>query len=119
MYEIGKDLLKPADGRKPFFSGYDPKGISYSFDCSACESKVETPIIILCDMQPNIPKEMLDMLKEHFGIGYVGKTRDGGWPAFQKITCPVCNHQYVVLTGVQEPANGYNVITVQGVCEIL
>ena len=81
MFEIGKDLLKPADGRKPFFSGYDPRGVSYLFDCSSCGSTIETSIIILRDMQSNIPKDMLDMLKEHFGIGYVGKTRDGGWPA--------------------------------------
>jgi len=51
MFEIGKDLQKPADGRKPFFSGYDPRGISYSFDCSACGSTIETSICLICTAQ--------------------------------------------------------------------
>jgi len=78
MSEIGKDLLQPSDSRKPFFSGYDPTGISFSFACSSCGSTIETPIIVLSNMKSDNPKDMLSLLQEHFSIGLSGKTRDGG-----------------------------------------
>ena len=119
MATIGKDLLQASDSRKPFYSGYDARGIYYSFNCLSCDSSIETPIIFLYNLKSNVPTKLIQFLKEHFGIGLSGKTRDGGWPAFQKVDCPNCAHQYIVLTGVKEPSNSFNIITIQGICEIL
>jgi DNA-directed RNA polymerase subunit RPC12/RpoP len=116
---IGKDLLKPSDSRKPFYTGFDTRGISYSYDCLSCGSAIETQIMVLGNSRSNVPIDLIQLFKEHFGIGISGKTRDGGWPAFQIVACPTCGHQYVVLTGVKESSNSFDVITIQGICEIL
>ncbi len=117
MSSLGTDLLRQSDARKPDFEGYGPGDEIYAFDCSECGTTIETPLAQLSDMDSNVPPEELEGLADHFGIGLAGKTRDGGWPVFQLISCGTCKSQYVVLTGVQEPSHSYNVITVQGICE--
>jgi len=62
--------------------------------------------------------EHASAIEQHFDYNLVGKSHDGGWPRLTVELCPRCGARYLVYAGVKEPANGFYIITVQGIVEL-
>ena len=118
MIEFGANILEPAYERKPHYIGYDPSTAYYSFNCLQCRQQIQVPLTTVSSLGEEFSVEDLKRIKEYFEIGIVGKSRDGGWPAFHRVICAECGYQYLFYVGVDEPSNSFYTITVQGICEL-
>jgi hypothetical protein len=91
----------------------------YEFDCVECRTSVRVDVFKLANGQDAavLGSENATAVKQYFDFNLVGKSHDGGWPRFAVETCSHCGSRYLIYAGVQEPANGYYIITVQGIVE--
>lgn len=54
-------------------------------------------------------------LKKYYKIGIVNKSREGGFPVFDKVCCEKCQAEYYTYVGVDEPRNSVYHIQIQGI----
>ena len=118
MIEIGAKVLEPSYWRKPHYVGYEPGTAPYSFNCPHCGLPIQVSLCGSIASDVAFSSEDLKRIKEYFEIGVVGKSQDGGWPVFSRVTCKECGQTYLFYVGVDEPTNSFYKITVQGICEL-
>lgn len=121
--KIGRSLLSPSYNRLPDFVGDELRNGFYQFACGTCRTKLEIDYYSLCNREDskfeNSSEISIKNLKELYGIGIVGKSQDGGWPVFNIVKCNACKAEFVVYTGVNEVANSFFRVTVQGITELV
>jgi len=118
-----RDLLRPSLVRKAAFDTLrDSSAAAYAFECASCGTNVSVPFIAMTQIgvgyERELGRELAARAREHFGIGLVGKAHDGGWPSMVRVACTRCGAAYLVYAGVREPANGWLLVTVQGITEL-
>ena|SRR5690554_6931990 len=113
-------IVKPSHSRKPdFIMGFDNVEY-YTFECLSCSEKMQ--IYINAQILDNITgkgenlseQEYLD-LKEYYNIGISNKSREGGFPVFDKVSCEKCQTAYYTYLGIDEPRNAVFHVQIQGV----
>lgn len=115
---ITEHLVSPSYHRKPdFISG---KLVSdYSWKCKGCNSSVKMTFEMASDIywksSIKLREDEHSELKEIYGVGFVGKSHDGGCPHFMKTKCKKCEQRYMIYLGIKEPNNSCLHITVQAV----
>lgn len=118
---FGRDVLQPSVHRAPTVRGYPTAAaVIYPFICAACDASIRVDVFRLANGQQAtvLGSENATAVQQHFDVNLVGKSHDGGWPRFAVETCSHCRSRYLIYAGVQEPANGYYIITIQGIVEI-
>jgi hypothetical protein len=118
---FGRDVLRPSFVRRPAFNSLAESAATYDFACVACHATLYLDLLDLRGSASDasiMVSDHADAIREHFYIGIVGKSHDGGWPRFAVEACHRCGTRYLVYLGWQEPNNGIDVITVQGIVEL-
>ena len=115
------NIINPSHWRKPDFkSGADNS--PYTWRCMKCNADNQFTFDELANLCWNdryaFENGEYERVKEFYGIGFVNKSHDGGWPFFKIVSCEECGKQYFLYVGIQEPANSYLVITVQAITEL-
>jgi hypothetical protein len=120
--EFGKTLLLPSYSRQPHFTSLKTPDLNYCFGCSSCGAALlfsyDEIISESWRWRERYGDDFVSTAKEHFGIGVVGKSHDGGWPSMVIIECGACKTRYLVYAGVDEFYNSLHTVTVQGITEI-
>lgn len=116
--EITHHLVSPSYHRNPDFKSAELEE-DYTWECRNCGSSIaltfEQASKSYWQEGLKLSKEEFANLKSIYGIGYVGKSHDGGWPHFTEIQCHQCNERYMVYLGIKEPVNSCLHITVQAI----
>ena len=119
---FGRDILRPSLRREATYDTTRPTSRRFAFDCVACSGQVTL------DLERFIGREVGDegilgperaaAIRDRFELNVVGKSHDGGWPRLRVEACGHCRQRYLVYVGVSEPANGWMLVTVQGIVEL-
>lgn len=122
--DITEHIKKPTYVAKPDFqTGKGDSSMPYHFNCSSCGSPVE----ISMERQiannwkgktDEIKDDDLNQLKEYYSIGLSGKSHEGGFPVFDKISCSNCHKKYITYCRVLEHSHSVYSVQVQGVIKI-
>lgn len=115
--QLGALILKPSYSRLPSYQGCDLAGASGIFPCSECGTSIAVSFGSLLRRENVIDKAAQPRLFQLFEIPAVGKSHDGGWPVFDKVTCAGCEKSFFVYVGVNETSNSVYAFTLQGVVE--
>ncbi len=117
---MNEEIIKPTYIKKPDFVTGQDSSKSYNFDCLSCGEKLQLNCKIQIENswtgkgQNLSEKEYLE-LKKHYNIGLSNKSKEGGFPVFDKISCKKCQTEYYTYVGVDEPRNSVYHIQVQGI----
>lgn len=121
--KFGKSSLEPSYSRKPDFRTLESHTSAYKFFCIRCRASnaVGYDQIIEAAWLWNEEWDAASVAdaKDHFSIGIVGKSQDGGWPSMLIVVCEVCGAEHVIYAGVDEISNSIHTVTIQGVSEVL
>ncbi len=100
----------------------DGKNISkyYSFQCKKCDNilkmNYQTQIENSWNNQSiDLNKNLIEELKKFYNIGISNKSKDGGFPVFDKIVCRKCGNNYITYCGVREYSNSAYYVILNGI----
>jgi len=116
-----KEILKPSYIKNPnFVTGKKDKMEFYAFECLSCENQLKLNYKIQIEASwtgktENIDEQEYAGLKKHYNIGLSHKSKDGGFPVFDKIVCSKCLTEYYTYVGVDEFRNSAYSVQVQGI----
>ncbi|WP_400073378.1 hypothetical protein [Zobellia russellii] len=116
-----EEILKPTYIKNPdFVTGKKDKIEFYDFDCLSCENKLKLNYKVQIENSwtgktENISEQEYEGLKKHYNIGLSQKSKDGGFPVFDKIVCSKCLSEYYTYVGVDEFSNSAYFVQVQGI----
>lgn len=119
---FGRTVLRPALHRPPTYDGIDATTRLYHFACVDCGSEVTLDLEAFAQQWGEatiLGPEHETAVRTHFDFNLVGKAHDGGWPRLRIEGCGQCGAAYLVYVGAQEPANGRNLVTVEGITELV
>jgi len=116
--DITEHLISPSYHRKPdFISG--ERISDFSWKCKCCNSTEDITFEMAADAywksSIKLSEEEHSVLNKIFGIGYVGKSHDGGSPHFMDTKCKKCEQSYMIYLGIKEPNNSCLHITIQAI----
>jgi hypothetical protein len=119
---FGKSILLPSDARQPAYKSNESLEKNCTFACLGCDEQIMVEFKLLIEQhfgiwEEKLGKEFAEEAKKFYGIGFVGKSRDGGWPSMVKVQCNRCNASYLVYAGVKEIYNSIYFVTLQGITE--
>ena len=106
--------------RDPDFVTGKKENKPFKFNCDVCNSA----ITIDFDRQINnswtgrtekMNEEDVKGLRSFYGIGLSGKSHDGGFPIFDRVTCIKCGANFLTYCGVVEGSNSAYAVTVNGI----
>ncbi len=118
---MNKEIIKPSYIKKPdFVTGKKTNLESYPFGCLTCDEKLELNYNTQLENSwtgkgKNLNEQEYIELKKHYNIGVVNKSKEGGYPVFDKIYCDKCKTGYFTYVGIDEPLNSCYHIQVQGI----
>jgi len=118
---MNEQIIKPSDIKTPdFVTGKKGNSESYIFDCTTCDEKLELNYMTQIENSWTgkglaLNEQEYIALKRHYNIGIVNKSREGGFPVFDKIYCNKCKTGYYTYVGIDEPLNSCYHIQVQGI----
>lgn len=111
---IINELIVPQFNSKPLYDG------GYISDRQLIiELKTEKVSFSLLDIIDSVPSlnqfnsEEMQWIKKHYGIGYAGRSHDGGGPVFLKKVLK--GEHYIFYFGVNEIANSHYLVYCHGV----
>lgn len=115
--EIIRHIITPNFDRKPFFKSGEMES-DFKATCENCHYEMvlsfKTVVGFYNEKESELTEKDYQALKKIYRIGYVGKSQDGGWPFFKKISCAKCTQSHVLYLGIQESVNSCLHITIQG-----
>lgn len=121
--KFGKSSLVPSYSRKPDFRTSKSHASAYEFFCIQCRTSntIEYDRIIkaVSLWEEEWKAACVTDAKDHFRIGVVGKSQDGGWPSMVIVACEACGAEHLIYAGVNEVSNSMYTVIIQGVTEIL
>ena len=121
--KFGISILSPSDSRKPAFTSYDLLSKGFKFNCANCKNEIEVEYKLLIgeelDWENNFDKKSVGQIKQFYKMNIVGKSPDGGSPAVIKFLCHNCQTYYLIYASINEPANSFYLVTLQGITEII
>lgn len=121
--KFGKSSLEPSYSREPDFRTSDRDLEAYEFFCTSCRTSINIEydrfIKAVFSWEDEWTATCAIAVKEHFRIGVVGKSQDGGWPSIIITVCEACGAEHVVYAGVNEVSNSVYNVTIQGISKIL
>jgi hypothetical protein len=120
--KFGKSLLTPSYTRKPDFRSHESTEKQFTFVCTQCAQPVIIEYATLINRglawEEDVDETFAAEAKSFYGIGVVGKSRDGGWPSMMKVECSDCKTLFLVYAGVNEVGNSVYIVTMQGITEL-
>ncbi|MFT5823972.1 MAG: hypothetical protein ACI8ZM_005238 [Crocinitomix sp.] len=117
---MNEEIIKPTYTKKPDFVTGLNNSEFYTFECLPCGNKLQ----LNCKTQienswtgkgENLNQQEYLELKKHYKIGIVNKSREGGFPVFDKVSCEKCQAEYYTYVGVDEPRNSVYYVQIQGI----
>jgi hypothetical protein len=117
---MNEEIIKPTYTKKPdFITGLDNSEF-YIFECLSCREKLQLNFKIQIENSWTGKGESLNEqeyleLKKYYKIGIVNKSREGGFPVFDKVCCEKCHAEYYTYVGLDEPRNSVYHIQIQGI----
>ena len=117
---MNEEIIKPTYMKKPdFVIGLD-NSIFYSFECLSCGEKLQLNCMVQIEnswtgKSKNLNEQEYLELKEFYKIGIVNKSKEGGFPVFDKVCCEKCQAEYYTYVGIDEPRNSVYHIQIQGI----
>ncbi len=116
--DITEHLISPNYHRKTDFISGELVS-DFSWKCKGCNSTVCITFKMAADAYSKnsivLSEDEYSELKKICGIGYVGKSHDGGWPHFIDTNCKKCEQRYMIYLGINELNNSCLHITIQAV----
>jgi len=115
-----EEIIKPTYTKKPdFVTGQDSSEF-YIFECISCGENLQLNFMVQIENSRIGKGEKLNEqeyidLKKYYKIGVVNKSREGGFPVFDKVCCEKCQAEYYTYVGVDEPKNSIYHIQIQGI----
>lgn len=97
---------------------------AYEWDCIECKERISVPLkerlIFPTNTFPDdgFTDEAKNEIKKFYAMGIHSRSPCGGCYVFERIPCPRCKTDYLFAYGINEPANGYLILTVQGIVEL-
>lgn len=118
--EILKNFIEPSYSRKPFHHSYELA--DYIYSCPQCSNQNTISFSTILKsayswFNTYTPEEVKN-IEQHFGIGLVGKSHDGGMPSISSTNCEKCQSNFISYLGLMETSNSVYRITEQGLSSI-
>ncbi len=96
---------------------------AYEFCCINCKASITAEFDRIIRIGSRWEEEWelahVEETKNHFRMGVVGKSPDGGWPSMLVVACDACGTNHLIYAGVNEVYNSIYTVTVQSVSEML
>ena len=117
---MNEEIIKPTTIIKPdFVTGLNSSEF-YTFECLSCGEKIELNCMAQIENSwtgkgENLNEQEYLELKKYYKIGSLNKSREGGFPVFDKVCCEKCQAEYYTYVGIDEPRNSVYHIQIQGI----
>ncbi|QCX38147.1 hypothetical protein FF125_06785 [Aureibaculum algae] len=118
---MDNEIIKPSYIKNPdYITGKKDEAEAYNFTCLTFEETLQLNYKRQIENSwtgkgPNLSEEEYLQLRQHYHIGVANKSKEGGFPVFDKIICKTCNAEYFTYIGIDEPLNSMYQIQVQGI----